>query len=61
MNKLSNKIEKLINIPKKPLKMQKIVQNIKIKLYILNCDTLQWISMPSSIKCNLEKLICKCA
>lgn len=39
---------------------QKDLRIRKIKLHILNHVTLKLISMPSSIKYNLTKVICKC-
>jgi len=54
-----NKIEKYINISNRK-KTSKYAKICKIKLNILNHGTLKWISMSSSIKYDLVRLICNC-
>jgi len=56
---MPNKIEKYINISNRK-KTSKYAKICKIKLNILNHGTSKWISMSSSIKYDLARLICKC-
>jgi len=53
-------MEKRINMPNRQKPLNILYKNIQNKLHILNQVTLQWISMSSSIKYNLARLICKC-